>query len=258
MLYRTAPVGLCLLDSDLRFVRINEELARINGLPLEQHYGRKVREVVPDIANEVERLCRRVLDTGKPIVNLDVERVDPDDADLHHHYLVSYMPLNDQQGQVCAVGMVVQEITERVRAEERLHFTQFSVDSCSTSIFWIRPDASFVYVNQAASRLFRFSRSRRCCRWEWPDIDPAYPDEAWPEYWDQIEREKTMTFETRIRHKDGTLIPVEITTNLLEFDGNEFVFAFVTDIRSRKEAERAVIQSEERFSSGLQPAVSSS
>ena len=51
-IYRSAPVGLCVLDRDLRFVRINERLAAMNGLPAEAHIGRTVREIVPDIADQ--------------------------------------------------------------------------------------------------------------------------------------------------------------------------------------------------------------
>ena len=54
ILYRTAPVGLCLLDTDLRFVSINERLAKINGLSVAEHIGHTLREVVPEIADTVE------------------------------------------------------------------------------------------------------------------------------------------------------------------------------------------------------------
>ena len=49
-LYRTAPVGLCLVDRDLRYVRINERLAAINGKPPGEHIGRTIREIIPEIA----------------------------------------------------------------------------------------------------------------------------------------------------------------------------------------------------------------
>ena len=38
-LYRTAPIGLVLLDRELRFLRINEMLAEINGPSVEEHLG---------------------------------------------------------------------------------------------------------------------------------------------------------------------------------------------------------------------------
>ena len=63
-LYREAPVGLCLVDVNLRFVHINEMLAEINGLPVEEHIGRSLREV---IAEMVEPIYRRVIETREPL-----------------------------------------------------------------------------------------------------------------------------------------------------------------------------------------------
>ncbi len=39
-LYATAPVGLSVVDKDLRILRINEQLAAIDGLPVADHIGR--------------------------------------------------------------------------------------------------------------------------------------------------------------------------------------------------------------------------
>ncbi len=71
-LYRTAPVGLCLLDTELRFVRINERLAAINGKSVKEHIGHSLAEVIPDVAREHESVYRRVFETGEPVFDLEV------------------------------------------------------------------------------------------------------------------------------------------------------------------------------------------
>ncbi len=38
--YLTAPIGLCVLDTGLRYLRINERLAGWNGKPAADHIGR--------------------------------------------------------------------------------------------------------------------------------------------------------------------------------------------------------------------------
>ncbi len=53
--------------------------------------------------------------------------------------------------------------------------------------------------------------------------------------------------ETCIIHKDGSVIPVEISTTHFEEDGQEFISVFVNDITQRKEAEKAVFESEEMY-----------
>jgi PAS domain-containing protein len=52
--YHNAPVGLCLLDRELRFLRINQRLAEINGIPAAEHIGKTVRELMPALADMVE------------------------------------------------------------------------------------------------------------------------------------------------------------------------------------------------------------
>ena len=50
-LYDHAPVGLCFMDCELRFVRINKQMAAINGAPVEAHIGRTLRDIIPKIAD---------------------------------------------------------------------------------------------------------------------------------------------------------------------------------------------------------------
>ena len=52
-LYSTAPVGLLLVDTELRYIRINEHMAALNGAAVEAHLGRTLWDVVPDIAPTV-------------------------------------------------------------------------------------------------------------------------------------------------------------------------------------------------------------
>ena len=64
-LYGSAPVGLGFWDRDLRYVRVNEALARINERSAEDHVGRTFREVVPQLADELELIARGVLETWR-------------------------------------------------------------------------------------------------------------------------------------------------------------------------------------------------
>ena len=56
-LYRTAPLGLALIDRDMRYVRINNRLAAFNGRPAVDHIGRTIREMVPAFADRISRWC---------------------------------------------------------------------------------------------------------------------------------------------------------------------------------------------------------
>jgi PAS domain S-box-containing protein len=118
--YATAPVGLCVLDTDLRHVRINERLAEINGVPAAAHLGRTVREIVPAMADELEPRFRRVLATGEPVRSIEVSGETPAQPGVRRTWLASYFPLRDEGGKVLGVNVVCEEITEQKRAEAAL------------------------------------------------------------------------------------------------------------------------------------------
>ncbi len=76
-LYAVAPVGLCYFDADLQYRYINQWLARINGLPVEAHLGKKIDELLKEVAAGVVPQLRHVLETGEPIIEGEVEAETP-------------------------------------------------------------------------------------------------------------------------------------------------------------------------------------
>ncbi len=118
-LYAIAPVGLCYFDTDLRFLYINEWLARINGLSVKAHLGKSIDEVIQDVAVGVVPQLRHVLQTGEPIIEGEVEAETPAHPGESRRYLHSYYPDKKKDGTVVGVSCVVQDITERIKLETR-------------------------------------------------------------------------------------------------------------------------------------------
>ncbi len=116
----TLGIGLASLDQDLRYLEINDWLASALGLSAAEHRGRRLRDVVPGLARVLEPALSRVLTTGVPILDLLVR--DEPSAGLQgaRHWLVRCYPVRDGAEAVTGVNCVMEEITERVRAQEAL------------------------------------------------------------------------------------------------------------------------------------------
>src|SRR5687768_7863404 len=94
-IYRNAPVGMAVFDRELRFRRINDRLAEINGLPAAAHIGRTVREVLPAIADAAESFARRVFETGQPLVDVPLSAETTDQPGRMRHFVEQWYPLVD-------------------------------------------------------------------------------------------------------------------------------------------------------------------
>ena len=66
-LYARAPLGLGLIDRELRFVRVNPALAAMNGVPPEAHVGSRVWDLLPDLRAAAEPILLKVIETGEPL-----------------------------------------------------------------------------------------------------------------------------------------------------------------------------------------------
>ena len=131
----------------------------------------------------------------------------------------------------------VRDITERKRAEKELRLTQFSLENASDSTFWMDSAGRIVYANQAACRALGRSREELLSL-SIPNIDPLFSKDDWVAFWKEFKTRPSMSFETQHQTKQGVVFPVEITATYLEFDGQEYAFAFARDITERKRGRR--------------------
>jgi len=123
-IYAEAPIGLCYLDTDLRYIYINEWLAAINGLEVEKHLGRTIGEVLPDIAARIELQLLDVIETGKSIMQGTISAATPAHPKVERHFQHNYRAVKSKDGTVVGVSCAVLEVTQRKRAEDALRSEQ--------------------------------------------------------------------------------------------------------------------------------------
>ena len=141
---------------------------------------------------------------------------------------------------------VPEDIAAQKYMQEALHLTQFCVDHASVGIVRIGPDAQILNVNNKLCQLVGYT-PEELYTMRIVDIAPHLPPNRWNRHDQDVGSGEPDTFETSYRHKDGSLVPVEITNTYLEFQGNEFTIAFVHDISDRKKAEDAQAQLEQQL-----------
>lgn len=119
-IYRNAPIGLALISKDSRYLRVNERLAVMNGLPVSAHVNRTFREVLPDHADQAETLVRKVVETRQALLNVELVGETMADPGVTHIWNESWYPIMNEAGEVESVSVVVEDITDRRKAEAAL------------------------------------------------------------------------------------------------------------------------------------------
>jgi PAS domain S-box-containing protein len=118
-IFESAPIGLGFWDRDLRYVRLNRALAEINGLPVEEHLGRRIEEILPELSPDLVEVWEKVLRTGQPVVDLEIEGRTAAVHGEARSWVDNVFPVtvNDE---ILGVGCTVQDITELKRVQEQL------------------------------------------------------------------------------------------------------------------------------------------
>jgi PAS domain S-box-containing protein len=247
-IYHSAPIGLCVFDLDLRYLRINERLAEINGLPASAHLGKTVREIVPDLADQAERLAAGIVESGQPVMNIEFSGTTLAQPGAMRTWVEHWLPLKDDGGQVIGIQVAAEEVTERKRAEENLRAQTELLTGIVDNI------PVLLCIWDPALQSFRFNNHlREVLGWTEADAGPDFMEKVYPdpEYRRQVidfmQSLKTGWRDLKTTAKDGSAIDIS-WANISLSDGTSVGIG--VDIRPRKSAEealrRALATAEER------------
>jgi len=178
-LYRSAPIGLAYFDRDLRYVRVNEKLADMNGLSVREHLGRMFRDVTPDSAATLEPLMQRLVETGVSMHHIETSARPPTDSAVHA-YVLDLEPVKDSSGAVRGIVVAIHDITSHKNVERaaraRLEEVESLYRNAPVGLGLIDRDLCFVRVNE---RLARYTRLRAGAHVGRPFEEIVPPEGQW-------------------------------------------------------------------------------
>ncbi|WP_046727120.1 SpoIIE family protein phosphatase [Streptomyces humi] len=116
-----APIGMAVMDPELRYVWLNDTLEQFGGVPREQRLGRRLSELLPGLQGAtIEGLMRKVLATREPVTDYEYLGWSWSDPHRRRAYSTSFFPLVDPDDSVTGVCYLVTDVTERWTARQLL------------------------------------------------------------------------------------------------------------------------------------------
>jgi len=248
--YATSPLGFALHDEHLRFVRINQTLAEIDQVSVEDHIGKTTAEVLPSAVGEkAMALHKQVLETGEPILDYQFEGTLPMSPDNYRYWLASYFPVELNNGRRWVAG-VVNEITAIKAVQTQLQDSRNFVSRLSESnpgIIYIYdiPSRSTTYLNSSVTKILGYTPEEIRAMGDRAITTLVHPKDmkAVGQYYQRFVDNQVEALETelRIRHKDGRWLWIvlrSVTFDVSETGTIRQVLGLATDITSIKTTER--------------------
>lgn len=244
-----APIGFAFHNRDLVFERINESLAAINGLSVKEHLGRTVGEVLPEMAPVLGPLLRRVLESGEPVIDLELSGETPADPGHQRYWLVSLYPVRMQGGEILGVGVLVADVTGRKQAEEALRESEERyrdlVENAHDIIYSHDLVGNYTSINRAGEQITGYTREECLAL----NLAMTVAPEDFPRAQEMLRRkiagEKVTAYEMQIIAKDGHRVAVEANTKLVYQGGVPVgVQGIARDVTERKQLEEQLRQSQ--------------
>ena len=239
-LLENAPVGFAFFDKEKRYVQINECLADINGVSVNDHIGKNIKEVLGEMANDVNDILNKIVITKEPILNLEMKGQTPREPGVDRYWIAGFYPiLNKKNNEVDFIGAVVIEITERKKTEEKIRESEARFRALAETI------PQLVWETDAQGNPLYASLN-----WNEYSSPQLTPEESWkamvhPDDYENInniwmhslQTGVTYTGEVRLRNKRGQYLWHTVYGNPV-LDNNDIIVKWIgafTNINTEKE-----------------------
>jgi PAS domain S-box-containing protein len=240
VVFAHAPVGIALLDRDLRFLRVNDRIVEISGAPADEHLGRTIRELLPDLPAQVQEDAARVAGSGTPLSDVEV-------SDGERRWVASYWPVRRERGgATIGVGQVMIEVTERRAAEralreqtDRYEALLHALSDAGEGLVVLELDGRCVYANAAFEQLSGYTFPELAAMDSALDLVGEYEqDEVRQRVLKRIEEGFVAPGQPlTLRRRDGGWVDLEIGGTPLDVEEHRQLVVVVRDVTARRRAE---------------------
>lgn len=253
------PLGLAVLDADLRYRHINQALARANGLSEAAHLGRRVDEVLPAAAATLMPLLLEVLETGRPRRNFRIEAEVPSLPGERSEWEASYLPIKaGPEPEAPVIGVLVQALNRSLERHVQ-HLQQRGEQQLRRVL-----DGLFVFVGVLSPEGVLLEANRAPLEAGGLSLEEVRGQPFWDTYWwshdaeerfwlreavQRVARGETVRRDVVARMQGDSRMEVDFMMAPLRDEQGRIshLIASGMDISARRASEQALQASEERF-----------
>jgi PAS domain S-box-containing protein len=232
-------------DTESRNLVVNQAFANLTGLKKEELEGKTDKELLPPaLAEHCKKQDEEVM-RGCKLMRFEEEHAFHGEKMFQETIKV---PLHDERGVVTGLVGITRDITERKRAENELKKSEEKFrnlfESATDAIFILDLEGNFIDINTVAHTRLGYTKDEMLSM-HIKELDPPEFAARVPERLAKVHDKGIAVFESAHIRKDGTVMPVEVSARMMEYEGRKVFFSIIRDITERKKADEAIKESEE-------------
>ncbi|MDP6427182.1 MAG: PAS domain S-box protein [Rhodospirillales bacterium] len=236
-IFDAVPVGISFFDTNEIYRFANDKFRKLLWLRPERVVGLSIRDVLGEDIYAVAGVHARRALAGETVA---FENSFADEKGIRLWVHVAYIPYRGLDGSIQGVVVLVEDTSERKERERWLRLKEQEIENAEEGIVTLDRDGRMIDVNNITCRRFGYDRDEILGK-SISEFNIDIPHPEWPAYWEKVRARKHLILEARYRRRDGSVFPVEISANHVEFEGDEFICSFIRDITQRKLGEQSLV-----------------
>ncbi|MFW6208161.1 MAG: PAS domain S-box protein [Spirochaetota bacterium] len=149
----------------------------------------------------------------------------------------AHLELKRQKENLNTALIQYEQTAEELAEREALYRTL--MENSIDGVELLDEKGNYLNVNQKECEMLGYSREE-LLNMKIADIDPNYPEEGFYRFWKEQPKGTSILFETLHKHKNGTLIPVEVNGIFFTVGDKRYIFGVARDIQARKRSENEI------------------
>jgi PAS domain S-box-containing protein len=243
--FNAVPDMIAIIDDHFRIVQVNKAMADRLGVSPEQAVGLTCYEVVHHTSVPPAFCPHQLLLRDSQNHSADIH-----EDNLNGDFFLTVSPIRDPSGAVIGSVHVLRDISEMKRAEKKIQESEakfreiFNSANDAIHLHEVRDDGlpgKFVDVNEVACRMLQYTREELLEKSPL-DLTTDYHSRPLEQIGEEIITKGYAIFETEHRRKDGSIVPVEVSTHIIVISGRRMVLSIIRDLTRRKRDESKLRQ----------------
>lgn len=225
------PFLIWLKDTQSNFLAVNKSFANAAGVQnTSELIGKNDLDYFPkDLADAYRADDKEVM---KSLQKKELEELIEGNGERKWHQTYK-APILDKDGNLFGTVGFARDITQDKESEEELKLMKHALDNVKEAVYLTNKEGRFIYINDGAQRQLGYTKAE-LREMGIPDIDPNFSKSKIPSHWKDVKDKGTVTVASAHKHKNGTIFPIEVNANYVEYRDSEYILAFVKDITERK------------------------